>query len=165
MTNLHNDKSPQEKRTILRRENFWINKLMTLTPNGLNRETNNVYKYIFIGVIYMVILNLSRHIRFKPKNNIIVGIIPGPKEPELAINSFLEPLVVDLLIFWKGVYLDENGMSTLYRFILLGSSSDLPATRKCCGFMSFNALQGIHTMFFLFKFCNITHKPSGFLFI
>lgn len=34
-----------------------------------------------IGVIYLVILNLPRTIRFKPENIIIAGIIPGPNEP------------------------------------------------------------------------------------
>lgn len=41
-----------------------------------------------VGVIYMVILNLPRSLRFKPENVIIVGIIPLPDEPSLAINSF-----------------------------------------------------------------------------
>lgn len=96
-----------------------------------------------IGVIYMVLLNLSRDIIFKPENIILVGIIPEPREPELHINSFLKPFVDNLLLFWKGVYLRENGKDTLYRFALLGSSSDLPATRKCCGFLSFNARRDI----------------------
>lgn len=96
-----------------------------------------------VGVIYMVLLNLSRDIRFNPENVIIVGIIPGPKEPELVINSFLKPFVDELLLFWDGVYLKENQEDTLYRFALLGTSSDLPATRKCCGFLSFNAFQGM----------------------
>ena len=77
-----------------------------------------------IGVIYMVLLNLSRDIRFKRENVIIVGIIPGPREPELHINSFLSPFVDELLLFWRGVYLRENGNNMLYRFALITSSSD-----------------------------------------
>ena len=99
-----------------------------------------------IGVIYMVLLNLSRNIRFQLENVIIVGIIPGPREPKLTINTFLQPLVSDLLKFWKGVFLNEDGQEVMYRFMLLGSFSDLPATRKCCGFMSYNAL---HSMILL----------------
>ena len=34
------------------------------------------------GVIYLTILNLPRNERYKPKNNIVFGIIPGPKEPK-----------------------------------------------------------------------------------
>ena len=105
-----------------------------------------------VGVIYIVLLNLSRSIRFHPENVIIVGIIPGPKEPELVINSFLEPLVDDLLLFWNGIYLKENSEDALYRFVLLGTSSDLPATRKCCGFLSYNALKGI--LFFYIHISN-----------
>lgn len=56
-----------------------------------------------VGVIYISILNLPRTVRFKRKNIILVGIIPGPKEPSLTLNSILAPLVSDLLEFWKGV--------------------------------------------------------------
>ena len=42
-----------------------------------------------IGVIDMVVMNLPREERFKTENLIVVGIIPGPKEPKLHINSFL----------------------------------------------------------------------------
>ena len=37
-----------------------------------------------IGVIYLVIQNLPRSLRFKPENIIIVSTIPGPKEPSCA---------------------------------------------------------------------------------
>lgn len=103
-----------------------------------------------VGVIYMVVLNLSRRIRFLPENVIIVGIIPGPREPELVINTFLKPFVDDLLLLWHGVYLRENNTEKLYRFVLVGTSSDLPATRKCCGFLSFNALRGKRLICFIF---------------
>ena len=42
-----------------------------------------------VGVIYAVILNLARSIRFKPENVLIIGIIPGPDEPPLVINSYI----------------------------------------------------------------------------
>ena len=32
---------------------------------------------------------------------ILFGIIPGPKEPKLTVNSFLGPLVKDLQTAWK----------------------------------------------------------------
>ena len=36
-------KTPEEKdQILLKRENFWINKLRTLKPNGLNQELNNL---------------------------------------------------------------------------------------------------------------------------
>ena len=34
-----------------------------------------------VGVIYLSIMNLPRHIRSKRENIILVGVIPGPNEP------------------------------------------------------------------------------------
>ena len=47
------------------------------------------------GVIYLVLLNLPRAVRYKRENIILVGIIPGPSEPHLTMNSYLSPLVSD----------------------------------------------------------------------
>ena len=49
------------------------------------------------GAIYLSVLNLPRQKRFLKENIILVGVIPGPKEPAIHINSFLKPLVNDLL--------------------------------------------------------------------
>ena len=62
-----------------------------------------------LGLLYLVIVNLPREERFKWKNVIVVGIIPGPEEPKLHINSFLRPLVDELCEYWYGVDLLENG--------------------------------------------------------
>ncbi len=51
-----------------------------------------------VGVIYLTIMNLPRTLRYKLENLIIIGIIPGPKEPE---HSFLYPLVNELSDFWS----------------------------------------------------------------
>ena len=56
-----------------------------------------------VGVMYMTVNNLPRSLRYKQENVIIVGIIPGPTEPKLTMNSFLRPLVTDLQKFWRGV--------------------------------------------------------------
>ena len=100
-----------------------------------------------IGVIYLVVLNLPRAERFKDENMILVGLIPGPKEPKLHINAYLEPLVSELQALWKGVVLDDA--STLgcqvYRAAILCLASDIPASRKCGGFMGHGALRGIYT--------------------
>ena len=44
------------------------------------------------GAIYLAALNLPRAERFKSENILLVGVIPGPHEPELTINTFLKPL-------------------------------------------------------------------------
>ena len=45
------------------------------------------------GALYIASLNLPRTERYKTNNIHLVGIIVGPKEPELTINTFLHPLV------------------------------------------------------------------------
>jgi len=54
-----------------------------------------------VGVIYLVLLNLPRAIRYKRENVIVVGIIPGPSEPSPNINLYLSPLVSDLIDLWN----------------------------------------------------------------
>ena len=96
-----------------------------------------------LGVIYLVVVNLPREERYKWENIIIVGIIPGPEEPKNDINPFLKPMVQELLSYWNGVILEENGVPCHYRFALILLSSDIPATRKCGGFLSHVAKKGI----------------------
>ena len=43
--------------------------------------------------MYLTVQNLPRNIRFKEENVLLVGVIPGPSEPELAMNAYLSPLV------------------------------------------------------------------------
>lgn len=97
------------------------------------------------GVIYVVLMNLPRHERFKIENVIIVGIIPGPSEPKGNINSFLEPFVNELLDFWDGVKIRNlkiKGSMIKIRVALLALCCDIPAARKCGGFAGHNALKG-----------------------
>ena len=75
---------------------------------------------------------------------ILVGMIPGPHEPKGDINSYLSPLE-ELDILYLGVTLNDSkypsGSITL-RAILSCIRSDLPATRKVCGFLSHSARRG-----------------------
>ena len=84
-------------------------------------------------------LNLPRSIRFKQENVILYGIIPGPSEPSLTANTYLSPLVSDLLDLWKGVKLKLPGADTesLFRCALLGVACDLLAACKVSGFLSY----------------------------
>ena len=61
-----------------------------------------------VGVMYVVVMNLPRHLRFKRENVILLGIIPGPSEPKHNINAFLKPFVEELLDFWIGIKLHVN---------------------------------------------------------
>ena len=97
-----------------------------------------------LGVLYAVIINLPRKAKFLWENVLVLAIIPGPEEPKLTINSFLKPLVDELIECWSpGVMLKEaDGLNAHYRFALVLLSCDLPALRKCCGFLSHNAKKG-----------------------
>lgn len=57
------------------------------------------------GVIYITVMNLPRCDRFLQENVILLGVIPGPKEPSLHINTFLKPLVDELKDLWTGISL------------------------------------------------------------
>lgn len=67
----------------------------------LNIDWLQPYKHTeySVGVIYLVILNLPRSIRFKRENVILMGVIPGPCEPSLSVNSY--PLLCQTLICGK----------------------------------------------------------------
>ena len=96
-----------------------------------------------VGAIYITIVNLPRSVRYKSENVILVGIIPGPDEPEGDLNSFLHPLVNELQELWVGVAMDCH-MNTVkkIRGALLCVACDLPAGRKVCGFLSHSARYG-----------------------
>ena len=99
----------------------------------------------------MVVNNLPRKIRYKRENIIIVGIIPGPKEPKLTINSFLKPLVDELKEFWTGVFVtcNKHPLKSLFiRAAVICCASDIPATRKLCGFVGYSAKLGCSKCFF-----------------
>ena len=72
-------------------------------------------------------------------------MIPSPTEPKLTVNSFISPLVDELLELWKGVQIPKQD-SVLGNFTIRAAlcyvCCDLPATRKLCGFYSFKALKG-----------------------
>lgn len=92
-----------------------------------------------IGGIYLNILNLPRTERYKTKWTMLIGLIPGPTEPKENINSFLQPLVNDLIELWNGI---QIGSDTTIRAALIAVSCDIPAARKVCQFLSHKANKG-----------------------
>ena len=95
-----------------------------------------------VGVIYAVILNLSCSLRNKERNIIIVGVIPGLKEPKHDVNSYLGQLVAELKDLYSGVWFNSKSGHVFIRGILLCFSSDVPATRKAAGFVGHNSIKG-----------------------
>ena len=94
------------------------------------------------GAIYLTILNLPRAMRNKLENVLLVGLIPGPKEPSLNINSYLFPLIQDLRLLFQGVTFTSHNSVARVRALLCCVGSDLPATKKLCGFLSHSANRG-----------------------
>ena len=95
-----------------------------------------------LGVIYLVILNFPRNIRYKLENSIIIGFIPGPHEPSGNINTYLGPLVQELLELWHGSWVGGGSRQRYVCGALLAVSSDVPACRKIGGFVGHSAAIG-----------------------
>ena len=107
----------------------------------MNMDFFRPYKHVqySVGAIYLTILNLPRNLRYK-QENVILGLIPGPHEPELDINTYLGPLVNELLKIWDGVELIvSGGEHKTFRTALLCVACDIPACRKVCRFLSYKA--------------------------
>ena len=93
-------------------------------------------------------MNLPREIRYKQENVILVGLIPGPKEPSHTINSYISPLVSELLELWNGVIIPVGeGQQEKVFCAIVGIGCDLPAGRKLCGFLSHSANLGCSRCF------------------
>ena len=97
-----------------------------------------------VGVLYLVLLNLPRAERYKWENVLVVGIIPEMGKEPKNLNSFLKPLVEELKGLWKGVRLltSLSKIPLIVRAAVLCTSSDIPATRKLCGFKGHSAELG-----------------------
>ena len=76
----------------------------------LNLDWFQPYKHLLysVGAIYLSIFNVPRQSRYKLENICLIGIIPGPREPELTVNPFLNPLIKDLNRFWSGCELEVH---------------------------------------------------------
>lgn len=113
-----------------------------------------------IGIITVMCLNLPPHLRYRPENIFLAGIIPGPNEPRWhLVNCYLAPLVDDFLVFWTpGVWFNRTSLYPNGRFILCAIVvvvCDCPAARKVAGFASFNHNYFCHV-------CYCTRKQHGY---
>lgn len=113
-----------------------------------------------IGIISLLCLNLPPHLRYRPENVFLVGIIPGPSEPRWhLINCYLDPLVDDFLVFWQpGVWFSRTSSYPNGRFVLCAIVvvvCDCPAARKVAGFAS-------HAHNYFCHVCYCTRKQHGY---
>lgn len=115
--------------------------LLTLNVDWFQPFDRGVYS---VGALYITVQNLPRSERFKSENVLLIGIIPGPKEPKHAINSYLAPLVLELQKAWESGFLMKTAQQVEVRVKLALScvSCDIPASRKVVGFLGHNATLG-----------------------
>ena len=108
-----------------------------------------------VGVIYFVAMNLPRSQRFKFENVILGGIIPS-LESEPKLHTFLDPCVDELNELWKGVPMSTSLTPVSLGIVaaLLCVASDIPASRKVCGFVGHSANRACSKCFNFF--------PGGF---
>lgn len=135
--------------------------LVTLNTDWFQPFDRTTYS---VGVLYLTIQNLPRHLRYRIENVIIVGIIPGPKEPKKHMNSFLSPLVSELQEAWEtGFDIAVHGCSINIKVALSCIACDIPATRKICGFLSHSAKLGCNKCLKAFPSTSRgCHDYSGF---
>ena len=114
----------------------------------LNIDWFQPYKYTVssVGAIYLTIMNLPHSVQFKRTNVLLVGLIPGPSEPQHDINTLLDPLVDELNDLWEGITMEiHNGSAAVkevVRCALLCCACDLPAGWKVCRFLGHSASLG-----------------------
>ena len=112
----------------------------------MNLDFFQPYKHVqySMGAVYLTVLNLPRTLRYKQENIILVGLIRAANEPHHDLNSFLKPLVEDLLKFWDGIelYVASMKYQKQIRCALLCVACDLPVGKKFSGFLGYNAHLG-----------------------
>ena len=93
-----------------------------------------------VGIVF---LNLPRQIQYN-KNMILCGLIPGPQGPSINIYSFLDPLIMELLIMWRRKKIQLSSGPLTIRVALVCIFCDSPAMRKVGGFLSHAANKGCY---------------------
>ena len=97
----------------------------------------------------------------------LVGILPAFEHEPSSLNTFLKPLVDELVEFWnQGVrfYIAESPkFKLLFKMALMCVACDIPAARKCCGFKGHNANLGCSRCAKFFPSGFGTKDCSGFL--
>jgi tnp2 family transposase len=91
--------------------------------------------------IWLILLNLPSHLRYRPENMFLAGIIPGPKKPSLSDINHSIILLADVLreFFDPGVLYSRTARHThghRVRAILVPVVADMLAARQAGGFAS-----------------------------
>ena len=91
--------------------------------------------------IWLTLLNLPHHLRNRPENMFLAGVIPGPRKPSLSDVNHSIKLLVDVLLefFDPGVWFSRTAThreGRRVRAILVPVVSDMLAARQASGFAS-----------------------------
>lgn len=124
-----------------------IRLLFSLSVDWMNPYGKGSAVSASVGVIALCCLNLPITERYKPENMILLGLIPGPRDPPIeALNHFIRPIVDDFIILWEsGLQLVSKGSSDVgarfeyVRAAVLAVVTDLPASKKLTGNMSYSS--------------------------
>ena len=143
------------------------NILLSLNIDWFQPFTHTQYS---VGALYLVVLNLPREVRYKIENTVLVGVIPGPKEPKLTVNSYIAHLVQEHNESYKGWIIStiNNFVKSVRIRACLGCvTCDIPASRKTCGFLGHTARLGCSKCLKEFPTGSFGEKPvltekSGF---
>lgn len=116
---------------------------LALHEDGVNPFKRNAYS---VGLLYLIVLNLPRRLRYRPENMIKVAYIPPLLSEEkrnkvhATIHDALRPLVDELLLLFHpaGVEFKPTPLhgpaGTRYRAMLIAVLCDIPASRSVGGF-------------------------------
>jgi hypothetical protein len=112
--------------------------------------------------IYLAIMNLPRHLRYRRENMILVGLIPVGESVDL--DGFMTPMVDELLDLYKPVD-DPTRLDKKVgrRAALLCVACDMPAVCKVGGFAYFDTTVGCHRCTAVFEKTHEgrrQHKPN-----
>lgn len=103
--------------------------------------------------------NLLRSEHYKEDNIILVGVIPGPSEPSLTMNSFFFSLVQEQRAWSTGIVVKTPKNSSItVRLAVSCVTCDLSASRKVCGFLEHNALLGCSKCYKNFPYSGYNRK-------
>ena len=87
--------------------------------------------------IWLVLLNLPRHLRYQPENLYLAGVIPH-KPSTYQINHYLELIVKDFLELWHpGVFFSrtrKHRLGKLFKAMLVPVVCDMLAARQVIGY-------------------------------
>lgn len=131
--------APWESHPFLQAPDDELRLIFSLSVDGFNPyQMKEAKKSVSSTAISMVCLNLPSHLRYRPENMYLVGVIPGPTKPNTEqTNHFIKILVDELKLFWNpGVHYTRTSLrpfGRLSRIAMVPLVCDLIGARTVAG--------------------------------